>query len=481
MAEINGGQGPLAAIIRRVPLFAGLSNDQIAELCASSRRISAAPGDLVIREGDEGNALLIILTGELEITKRDGAHEIALARRRAGEILGEMSLLEQWPRTASARALSNTDLLEVEAAAFRKVLESSPGIATTILKTMAGRLRSTEASLMQREKLASLGTLAAGLAHELNNPAAAIQRSSSYLHDSLAAGTRTDAELSSLTLSAEEIAALGTLRQALLETPPAPPEDAAKNEDAIISRLEAIGVAEPWEVGPALAAGGWTIAAIDKVASRFAPQHRAAILAWLGNKLAATQLIGEIQRSGRAISDIVRAVKSYAYLDQAAVQEVDLAGSLDDTLMILKHKLGDIAVTRDYQPALPKIEVYAGELNQVWTNLVDNAIDAMGGNGAIEIRTRRSGDGVEVSIADTGPGIPSEIAARIFDPFFTTKPQGVGTGLGLHIAHNIVVNRHHGRIDVDTRPGRTEFRVYLPQRLEKAAGPAAMMLEGGGA
>ena len=472
MAVPTAGTGPLEAIIRRVPLFAGLSNEQIAQLCASSRRVQAKPGDLVIREGDAGDALLIILTGELEVTKRDGAHEIALARRRAGEILGEMSLLEQWPRTASARALSNTELLEVDAGAFRKVLETTPGIATTILRTMAGRLRSTEASLMQREKLASLGTLAAGLAHELNNPAAAIQRSSSYLRESLSAMARMDAELGTLDLAEPERTRLAALQQSLLEPPTR--ADAAKHEDGIIARLESLGIAEPWEIGPPLAAAGWTVAALDDLAGAFAPTHKNGVLSWLGTRLAASQLIDEIQRSGRAISDIVRAVKSYAYLDQAAIQEVDLAASLDDTLMILKHKLRDVEVVRDYTPDLPRIEVYAGELNQVWTNLVDNAIDAMGGAGVIEIHTRRSGDGVGVSIADTGPGIPAEIATRIFEPFFTTKPQGVGTGLGLHIAHNIVVNRHHGRIDVDSRPGHTEFQVYLPQRLERSAMAGAM-------
>ena len=469
MAVATGGTGPLEAIIRQVPLFAGLSDEQIAQLCASSRRVRAKPGDLLIREGEEGDALLIVLSGELEVTKHDGGREIALATRKAGEILGEMSLLEQWPRTASVRALTDGELIEVDAAAFRKVLEASPAIATTILRTMAGRLRSTEASLMQREKLASLGTLAAGLAHELNNPAAAIQRSISYLRETLATGARKEAELNALDFTQTELAGLESLRQALRQPTTASRDEAARNEDGLIARLEAMGVADPWEIGPALAAGGWTVETIDGLATTFAQTHRTAVLSWLGSRLAVDQLIDEIQRSGRAISDIVRAVKSYAYLDQAAIQEVDLAASLDDTLMILKHKLGDIKVVRDYQRDLPRIEVYAGELNQVWTNLVDNAIDAMAGTGMIEIHTRHSGDGVAVSIADTGPGIPPDVSARIFDPFFTTKPQGVGTGLGLHIAHNIVVNRHHGRIDFDSRPGHTEFRIYLPLRLDRPA------------
>ena len=467
MADATAGAGPLEAIIRQVPLFAGLSDEQIAQLCASSRRVTAAAGDVVLREGDAGDALLIILSGELEITKHDGGREITLATRKQGEILGEMSLLERWPRTASARANQDSELLEVDADAFRKVLEVNPAIATTILRTMAGRLRSTEASLMQREKLASLGTLAAGLAHELNNPAAAIQRSSSYLRDVLSAVGRSEAHLAAFQLTGGELQRLEALRP-MLDARGTVAAGAAEEEDRLIARLEALGVPEPWEAGPPLAAAGWTVTAIDELAGAFAGPHRTAVLGWLAAQLGARQLVEEIQCSGRAISDIVRAVKSYAYLDQAAIQEVDLATTLDDTLMILKHRLSPgVEVVRDYQPGLPRVEVYAGELNQVWTNLVDNAIDAMARSGVIEIHTRQSGDGVEVRIADSGPGIPAEVASRIFEPFFTTKPQGVGTGLGLHIAHNIVVNRHHGRIGFDSRPGRTEFRVYLPRRLKR--------------
>ncbi len=474
MATITDEPPSLVEIIRRVPLFEGLSETQMMELGAASRRISAAPGELVIRQGDEGNALLVILSGELEITRQEGGQEITLATRRMGEILGEMSLLEQWPRTASARAIAASDLLEVDAAAFRKVLEVDPRIATTILRTMAGRLRSTEASLMQREKLASLGTLAAGLAHELNNPAAAIQRSASYLRTLLEATTRANAELRELPLAESERQRIEHLRHRL---------EGGKNqsldsggEDRIISRLAAVGVSDAWEVGAPLASAGWSADDIDGLCRSLAPVHQSAVFRWLGSELGARQLLDEIQRSGRAISDIVRAVKSYAYLDQAAIQDVDVPTTLNDTLMILKHKLRDVEIVRDYEPDLPRIEVHAGELNQVWTNLIDNAVDAMAGRGTVTIRAHRSADGIEVAIADTGPGIPASIAARIFDPFFTTKPQGVGTGLGLHIAHNIIVNRHHGRIDVDSRPGRTEFRVFVPQRLPRASGgpnPAA--------
>ena len=192
------------------------------------------------------------------------------------------------------------------------------------------------------------------------------------------------------------------------------------------------------------------------------------MLQWLRIGLTARQLVGEIRRSAQAISEIVRAVKSYAYLDQAPIQNVDLRASLEDTLMILKHKLKEgVRVEKDFALDLPPIEAYGGELNQVWTNLIDNAVQAMDGKGVLKLQARRIGEEVEVRIGDSGPGIPPEIALRIIEPFFTTKAQGIGTGLGLHIAHNIIVNRHRGRIDFESQPGRTEFRVSLPIRLRR--------------
>jgi signal transduction histidine kinase len=203
-----------------------------------------------------------------------------------------------------------------------------------------------------------------------------------------------------------------------------------------------------------MAAYGWTVERAESLGEAFDTPHLGPVLRWLGAGLAAQQLIDEIRRASEAISGIVGAVKSYAYLDQAPVQDVDVAKSIEDTLMILNHKLKHgVEVVRDFEPGLPRIEAYAGEINQVWTNIIDNAIQAMDGKGQLEIAARRIGDEVEVRIADSGPGIPREVADRIFEPFFTTKAQGVGTGLGLHIAHNIIVDRHRGRIGIRLRAG----------------------------
>jgi len=462
----------LQEFVRQLPLFADLTLADVAQLCRSSRRVHAAPGDLVIEQGAPGDSLYIVLSGELEITRRDDGREVVLATRKAGEAVGEMSLLERAPRSASARAVRPSELMEVSPESFRNVLETNPSTAMTVLRTVAQRLRSTEASLVQSDKLASLGTLAAGLAHELNNPAAAIQRSAQHLREAFETWRRRSVDLQKLKLDAEEQAHLAELEAGIAKCGSPRPDDAAssREESKVIAELEALGVEDAADLAPALVAFGWTVERLRPVAGKFGAAHVKAVLQWLGAGFAAQQLVAEIRASAQAISGIVRAVKSYAYLDQAPVQDADLRVSLEDTLVILRHKLKEgVEVVRDFEPGLPKIEAFASELNQVWTNLIDNAVQAMDGRGVLELRARRVGEEVEVRITDSGPGIPEGIASRIFDPFFTTKPQGVGTGLGLHIAHNIVVNRHRGRIEFESRPGRTEFRVSLPIRMKAVA------------
>ncbi|MDC9823455.1 cyclic nucleotide-binding domain-containing protein [Devosia sp. ZB163] len=461
-----------AALIRQVPIFAELSDAECDDLWAAGQVVSVPAGEFIIREGDPGDSLYIILEGALEVTKRDGANEITLATRGPREVLGEMSLIEQAPRTASVRATVPSKLLAIGPEAFRQLLAGHSEAAATLLRTVTARLRSTEASLVQADKLAALGTLAAGLAHELNNPAAAIQRSTGYLGQAFESWRGRTVELGMLDLSPDERVGLAELEKGIADCrlTRASDVEARRAESRLGDRLEALGVADPWELAPAMAAFGWSADRIDPVAARFTPVHVVPVLQWLGAGLAAQQLMEEIERAAQAISGIVRSVKSYAYLDQAPVQDVDIVMSLDDTLMILNHKLKHgVSVLRNYEPALPRIEAYAGELNQVWTNLIDNAVQAMDGTGQLEVGARRLGEEVEVMVADSGPGIPEDVKGRIFEPFFTTKAQGVGTGLGLHIAHNIVVNRHHGRIGFSSRPGRTEFRVVLPLRLSRPA------------
>ncbi len=393
----------------------------------------------------------MVVSGELEVTKRSGTSEIPLARVGPGAIQGELAALERGKRMASVRAVSEAEVLRIPYGAVRDLLSGGPDAALGIIRTVIGRLRGMEATLRQREKLAGLGTLAAGLAHELNNPAAAIRRSVDALEQAIAARNQMHPP-HSLTL----------LRPSRRE-----PLDGMARADAVDEIGEVVG---DEGMAAALVDGGWTV---DELRSAFAGLDSAAArdaAAWLAATATVETLLGEVRMAGERISEVVGAVKSYAYLDQAPVQRVDVRKGLDDTLVILRHKLkAGIEVTRDYAADLPEIEAWGSELNQVWTNLIDNAADAMDGRGAISIRAEATGGTeVTVTICDTGPGIPPDVLSKIFEPFFTTKPPGVGSGLGLHISHNVVV-RHGGRLEVDTAPGRTCFIVSLPVTLPRGA------------
>jgi signal transduction histidine kinase len=442
--------------LRATPIFAEVPPELLARLAAQAEPISLQPGDFLIVEGDKADDLYVVVSGELEVTKRSGSSEIPLARVGPGAIQGELAALERGKRMASVRALSQADVLRIPYTAVRDLLSAGPDAALAIIRTVIGRLRGMEAMLRQREKLAGLGTLAAGLAHELNNPAAAIRRSVEALDQAIAARNELHPP-HSLTL----------LRPSGHET-----LDALARADAVDEIGDLIGDSE---MAAALVDASWTA---DELRGAFAGMDAAAArdaAAWLAATATVATLLGEVRMAGDRISEVVGAVKSYAYLDQAPIQRIDVRKGLDDTLVILRHKLkAGIEVTRDYAPDLPEIEAWGSELNQVWTNLIDNAADAMDGKGAISIQAVPTDSGeVTVTICDTGPGIPPEIAAKIFEPFFTTKPPGVGSGLGLHISHNVVV-RHGGRIDLESEPGRTCFIVTLPMVLPKRESGATL-------
>ena len=457
--------------LRRLPLFEGLPEHDLDQLCRMAHRVTFAAGDVVMREGTPADGLYVVVDGELEVVREERGTDVPLAVRGPGDVLGEMSLLERAPRSATVRALRDSELIVVRPDDFHAMLAARPQTGAIILATIAGRLRSTEALVMSREKLASLGTLAAGLAHELNNPAAAIRRAAEHLGAAVRDWQRAAVELSGLTLTDVQSGRLAWLDAA----EPAPAAAlgvlaSGEREDEISDWLEAHGLERAWETAPALVAFGWDRARLEAFAEPFDATQLPLVLRWLAGGIAVRALFQEIDTSAGAISDIVRSVKSYAYLDQAPVQEIDLRESLESTLTMLRHRLKEgVTVVRDYAADLPHIEAYGSELNQVWTNLIDNALDSMGGSGRITIITRRSADPdlVCVRIEDTGEGIPDAIRERIFEPFYTTKQPGQGTGLGLHIVHNIVVARHRGRISVESAPGRTVFQVLLPVRMKR--------------
>lgn len=451
--------------LKQLPLFAGIPGEDLQRMVDLAEQVELRPGEVLMREGDHEDSLYVVLEGEFEISKRSGQREVVIAVRGAGEVMGEMALLSDTPRSATVTALGPVRLLCLDKHAFQSVIRSSPEAALAILDTVTGRLRDTESMLRHHEKLSALGTLAAGLAHEINNPAGAIQRTAEQLGGLVVSLTRAGHRVGAL-------AGEGVRRQLLERMLRGLAESAGETLDSLArSDLEAelehwlgeAGVNDAWELAGPLVAVGWTREDLAPLATAFDEQEMDAVLRWLAQSAEAANLTAEVAQAAARISTIVQSVKDYAYLDQAPEQVIDVNQGIEDTLTILRHKLGDdIAVVKDYARDLPRVEGFGSELTQVWTNLVDNAIDAMGGQGTLTLVTRPCREGVEVKVCDDGPGVPAEQQDRIFEPFYTTKPPGVGTGLGLHMVYNIVVQRHKGSVELESEPGRTCFTVKLP-------------------
>ena len=436
----------IAARLRETPLFAGLDDEPLQRLVELGEIVDLEPGEVLIREGDDADALYVVLDGELEVTKRAGSSKIPLALVGPGSLQGEIAALEGGRRLASVRATGAAEVLRIPVEAIRELLAAGPDVALAVIRTAVDRLRGMESTLREREKLAALGTLAAGLAHELNNPAAAALRSVAALKQAVA-----------------------TAESLPHPVPPPQPPAGTPAPRGALERADRISELEPIAGGAegasALVEVGWTLEALR------AQSPEAAL--WLAADASVRVLLAELELALSRIGEIVAAVKGHSYLDQGPVQRVDVRIGLQQTLVILRHRLRDIEVRTEIADDLPEIEAFGSELNQVWTNLIDNAIDAMDGRGTLDIRAApeptAGGTGVLVEVCDSGSGIPPEIVQRIFEPFYTTKEPGRGTGLGLHISHTVIA-RHGGRIEVDSRPGRTCFVVSLPPRLSEQAG-----------
>ncbi len=458
-------------LIRKQLLFAGLSDKDIEWLAQLAELVSVKAGELLMEEGTPGDALYLVLDGEFQVTKRSGNSDVVLAMRGVGELFGEMSLLEERPRSASARATRDSQLFKISKAVFDELIATRPAATLSILRTVMERLRNTEAMLRQNEKMASLGTLSAGLAHELNNPAAAARRSSAQLRGLLAEWQKSSADIGTLGLNAQQSELVNTLRDEMMKRSAAPaqldPLARSDREGELQTWLEDHAIDRAWEIAPVLIGLGWDVADVTQLSKQYSAAQFPIVIHWLCVGGTIYTLLDEVNKSTERISEIVKAVKSYAFLDQAPIQQIDLHEGLENTLIILRSKLKQgITIIREYAPDLPRIEAYGSELNQVWTNLIDNAIDAMQGMGEIKIKTYEKDNCAVVEITDNGPGIPPEIQSRVFDPFFTTKPPGIGTGLGLHITYNII-QKHHGQITVLSKPGETTFRISLPLQLNK--------------
>jgi signal transduction histidine kinase len=461
----------LLEFLKSVSLFANLAEHDLKALSQVIEEVRLPAGVELFVEGSEGDRAYIVRAGEIEVFKASGARSVLIDVNRPGDVLGEIALIEKKPRMASARARTPCVLLAIDQTQFQALLASHASATQAMFKTVISRWRSTEAILRQSEKLTQLGTLAAGVAHELNNPSAAVRRGADQLLDMFAQLQQAQLQLYALNLTPEQLAALASLEQQVRKrAKELVAIDALAQSDleyALESALENLGVQESWALAPTMASLGYAPAQLTALAAAFPAHYIATILAWLSNVYQVYLLLSEIGEGAGRIAEIVKAMKSYVYLDQAPVQRVDIHEGLDNTLVLLRNKLRQgIVVQRQYAEALPRIQGYGSELNQAWTNIVDNAIDAMQGQGQLTLRTYAESGQAVVEIEDTGPGIPTAIQHKIFDPFFTTKPVGQGAGLGLYISFNIIVDKHRGDLSVDSQAGRTRFVAKLPISLD---------------
>jgi signal transduction histidine kinase len=453
--------------LKQVPLFADLPEEDLRRLCTEVEEVQLDDGEILFSEGSKGDRAYIIRKGNLEVYKTSLGREVFLARREKGEVIGEMALLEETDRMASVRAISETELVSIRKEQLDRLMETSLPATRAMFYTVLARWRSTQGLLQQSEKMAQLGTLTAGVAHELNNPASAIKRNADLLGNQISQLDAAQAGLETLDLNTDEQLFLNELKVRVRECAEQPPimDSLTRSdlEEKWETWLDDLEVQDGWQYSPLMAELDPSTDEQNKLLDLSQHENLEGVLRYLHNFLEVSQMTAEIHSAAGRISEIVKALKSYSYLDQAPMQMVDLHRGIDDTLLILRSKLReDIHIVRQYAKDLPQIFAHGSELNQVWTNLVDNAIDALPEGGQITIRTLWNQDWVVVEIEDSGTGIPVEIQDRIFDPFFTTKPVGKGTGLGLDIAYNIVVHKHHGDLKVTSVPGKTCFEVWLP-------------------
>jgi signal transduction histidine kinase len=454
--------------LRPLPIFDGLTDGQLAELVEGGTQVPVEPGVDLFREGEPADFWWLLVDGAIDLIRHVGREDTVVARmdvpgRWAG---GFRAWDEHGVYLATGRGVTAGRVLRVPAELLRQWSDSWFPFGGHLIQGLFHTARSVESTARQRESLVTLGTLAAGLAHELNNPASAAGRAVDALDAACAALLSSVGLLASGQLSAGQFAALEGLRSELQPRAADPdPLALADREQALSGWLLRHGVVREWTIAPPLAAAGVDPAWCERAAAVLEGPSLEAGLEWVASSLSVATLLGEVKESTRRISELVAAVRSYSQLDRASMQHLEVTEGLESTLVMLGHKLRHgVTVVRDYGADIPRIDAYAGELNQVWTNLIDNAVDAMDGTGTLRLTTRADGDRVVVEIGDTGPGMPPQVAARAFEPFYTTKDVGKGTGLGLDIARRIVVDRHGGTIAIDPRPGETVLVVRLPLR-----------------
>jgi signal transduction histidine kinase len=452
----------------RVAVFAGLPDDQISWFIGHSEELRLKAGDAYFRQGDPADAMFVILEGQLQVRGELGGETVVLPIM-PGDVTGVLPFSRMKQFTVGARAVTDARVLRFPSSQFPELVQKMPELAQRLVGLMSDRIRETTRREQQRDRLASLGKLSAGLAHELNNPASAAKRATSQLRDILKKIRDASHELGRRDLTAAQKSEIEKMEASFVQSNEVPSDPLAISdlEDQIDSLLRSHGQNDLWQMAADLARKNVKPEALESLFATLDADTARAALVRIAASVEIATLLNEIESSTSRISDLVGAIKEYTYMDQTPVQNVDIVKSLETTLTIMNHKLKrGVVVKRDYEQIPLLVNSFGSELNQVWTNLIDNAIAAMGGNGELRVRTYREDNCVVVEIADNGPGIPADVKPHIFEPFFTTKGVGEGTGLGLDTVQRIV-KKHRGSIQVDSKPGDTRFQVWLPVAEEK--------------
>ena len=456
------------ADLRSLDLFEGLSDGQLGELVQAGTEVRIEPGAELFHEGEHADFWWVLVDGVIDLSRHVGREEVVVGRMDApGRWAGGFRAWdEHGVYLASGRGAEAGRVLRLPAEVLRERSHAWFPFAGHLIGGLYKTARSIESTARQRESLVTLGTLAAGLAHEINNPAAAATRAVASLEDACQTLLSSLGRLAHGEIDAEQFIALDTLRLELRPRAVAlDPLELSAVEDDLSTWLTDHGVERDWVIAPTLAAAGADLAWCERASVALGGTALEPGLEWVSSTFAAITLLSEVKESTRRVSDLVASVRSYSQVDRGSLQRIAVQDGLESTLIMLGHKLREgVVIERDYGSDVPEIEAYAGELNQVWTNLVDNAVDAMDGRGTLRVTTRADGDSVLVEIGDSGRGMPGAVAARAFEAFFTTKDVGQGTGLGLDIARRVIVERHGGSIDIDSRPGDTWLRVRIPVR-----------------
>ena len=453
----------------QLELFQTLPRTRLDWVCDRAQRIDLAAGNSLVQEGDPPQGLFVLIAGQMEVTRLSEGIDMLLGHHEAPSFFGEVPILTEEVSYVTLRTLTDCRIYEISSDDFGTLLHECREFERCIFRIVTSRVRGLESFVRSREKMAALGTLSAGLAHELNNPAAAVVRAlknvipalSELQRMNLVYGQRNvEQEHTDQWLKARDEGYDAILHQQVDSLA------LSDREEQLLEWLEAYGVAKPWNLAEPLAAGGIAIHTLEKLTERWQDdptELRDIGVRWLALSFEVMSMITSGLRGAERIAELVQSMKSYSHLDQGVRQFVDVHEGIEDTLRLFSYRFKQgIEIRRCYDCNLPKINAYGSELNQVWTNLIDNAIDAMAGKGILELTTTLDGNCVRVDITDSGTGIPPEIQSRIFESFFTTKPVGKGSGLGLDIVRRIVENRHQGNISLESKPGETRFSIRLP-------------------